>query len=140
MRDLPAFMINLVRRNGTRAQLDDVKVLLPLSYRFVLSDLYSSWVNTSNVRDTRIEIAITDQPNCERARVNNDSYACNTESNCYDLQYGRGYSCSCPTNWQGNPYVSSMAASQVYVSLLILFFFRFASMIQHIFLDLNAEE
>jgi hypothetical protein len=105
MRDLPAFMINLVRRNGTRAQLNDVKVLLP-QYYFVLRDLYSSWVNTSNVEDTRIRIAITDKSNCERARVNKDSYACNNESNCQDLQYGRGYiSCSCPNYGQGNPYV-----------------------------------
>ncbi|KAK8462682.1 hypothetical protein SEVIR_1G248200v4 [Setaria viridis] len=92
-RDLPAFMINLVRRNGTRAQLNDVKVLLPQYYY-------------SNVHDTRIQIAITDQPNCERARVNKDSYACNNESNCQDLQYGRGYSCSCPNYYgKGNPYI-----------------------------------
>ncbi|RCV07427.1 hypothetical protein SETIT_1G243700v2 [Setaria italica] len=105
-RDLPAFMVKLVRLNGTRAQLNDVKVLLPWYYRFVLGDLYSSWVNTSNVHDTRIQIAITDQPNCERARVNKDSYACNNESNCQDLQYGRGYSCSCPNYYgKGNPYI-----------------------------------
>ncbi|TKW29669.1 hypothetical protein SEVIR_3G411600v4 [Setaria viridis] len=105
-RDLPAFMVKLVRRNGTRAQLNDVKVLLPQYYRFVLGDLYSSWVNTSNVDDTRIQIAITDQPNCERARVNKDSYACNNESNCQDLQYGRGYSCSCHNYYgKGNPYI-----------------------------------
>ncbi|RCV07423.1 hypothetical protein SETIT_1G243300v2 [Setaria italica] len=102
-RDLPAFMINIVRRNGTRAQLNDVKVLLPQYYSFVLGDLYSSWVNMSNVEDTIIQIAITDQPNCERARVNKDSYACNDESNCQDLR--RGYSCSCLNYGQGNPYI-----------------------------------
>lgn len=114
-RDLPAFMVNLTRRNGTRAQLNDVKVLLPQHYRFVLGDLYSSWVNTSNVQDTIIQIAITDQPNCERARVNKDSYACNYESNCHDLQYGRGYSCSCPKYRQGNPYIVNGCIQGLYL-------------------------
>jgi len=111
-RELPAFMINLVRHNSTRAQQDkalsEVKIFLLYDYRFVVSDLFSSWVNTSNAYgDTMTSVfgfAITDQPNCERAQLNQDSYACNDESNCYDLPSARGYDCFCP-NSQGNPYV-----------------------------------
>ncbi|RLM79640.1 wall-associated receptor kinase 3-like [Panicum miliaceum] len=104
-RDLSGFMFKLVRRNGTRAQLDDAKVFLSEEYTLVLSDLYSGWVNTSNLYSSRFEIAITDQPNCERAQVNKDSYACNNESNCKNLPSQRGYNCLCPNNRQGNPYV-----------------------------------
>ncbi|CAO2046697.1 unnamed protein product [Urochloa humidicola] len=107
-RDLPTFMINLVRHNSTRAEQDralsKVKIFLSEYYRFASSDLFSSWVNTSNVDDARFDIAITDQPNCERAQMNKDSYACNDESSCSDLPYARGYYCFCP-NLQGNPYV-----------------------------------
>jgi hypothetical protein len=132
-KDLPVFMINLDRPNGTRP-LDDIKVLLPMDYRFVLGDLYSSWVNTTNVRDTRIQIANTDQPNCERALVNKDTYACNNESNCQDLKYGRGYSCSCPDYAQGNPYVVSGCIQGLY---LVSSSYSSAYISR---LDLNAEE
>ena len=111
LRELPAFMINLVRHNSTRAEQDkalsEVKIFLVYEYRFVVSDLFSSWVNTSNAYpDTSsiFDFAITDQPNCERAQLNKDSYACNDESNCHDLPSARGYYCFCP-NSQGNPYV-----------------------------------
>jgi hypothetical protein len=109
--ELPAFNLKLVRRNvSTIVRLDDeglsnVKVLLSNFYVFTLADLYTSWVNISNANDTWIEIAITDQPNCERARVNKDTYACNDESNCQNLPSGRGYQCQCPNYLQGNPYV-----------------------------------
>jgi len=112
-KDLPAFMINLVRHNSTRVEQDkvlsEVKIFLSdTSYQFFVSDLFSSWVNTSNAYgDTMTSVfgfAITDQPNCERAQLNQDSYACNDESNCYDLPSARGYDCFCP-NSQGNPYV-----------------------------------
>jgi len=111
-RDLPTFTINLVRHNSTREEQDKelskVKIFLSYSsYEFAVSDLFSSWVNTSNVyggATSVFDFAITDQPNCERAQLNKDSYACNDESNCYDLSSARGYNCFCP-NWQGNPYV-----------------------------------
>ncbi|CAN6279276.1 unnamed protein product [Urochloa humidicola] len=111
-RDVSTFMIYLVRHNSTREEQDKapskVKIFLSASYNFGSSDLYASWVNTSNIyaNGTSIfQIAITDKPSCERARRNKDSYACNDESNCSDLPYARGYYCLCPSNRQGNPYV-----------------------------------
>ncbi|KAG2652523.1 hypothetical protein PVAP13_1NG358619 [Panicum virgatum] len=109
-RDL--FTINLVRHNSTRAEQDKalskVKIFGSYGYyEFVVSDLFSSWVNTSNLyggATSVFDFAITDQPNCERAQLNKDSYACNNESNCYDGRSARGYYCLCP-NMQGNPYV-----------------------------------
>jgi len=112
-RDLPAFTLKLVRRRNvtTRVKLDeglsDVKVFLSNWYRFAMADLYTSWVNVSNVNNVPIEIAITDQPNCERARANKDTYACNDESSCSNLPSGgQGYNCACPNSYgQGNPYI-----------------------------------
>jgi hypothetical protein len=108
--DLPAFTLKLVSRNVTTGVkldegLSDVKVLLSDRYAFTIADLYTSWVNVSNVEDAYIEIAIRDQPNCERARANKDTYACNDESNCINLPSGRGYNCECPNYGKGNPYV-----------------------------------
>lgn len=64
--DLTSFTLQLGRRNDTQAPFDEalpnVKVLLSEYYdNFVLTDLYSSWVNTSNVGDTYFGIAVTDQ-------------------------------------------------------------------------------
>jgi len=110
LRDLPTFTLKLVHRNVTTTrvvELDNrsIKVLLAGWYTFAADDLRTSSVNTSNVGDTWIDIAITDKPNCERARVNKDTYACNDESNCQDLPSGRGYQCQCPNYLQGNPYL-----------------------------------
>jgi len=143
-REMPAFMINLVRHNSTRAQQDkalsEVKIFLLEEYRFVVSDLFSSWVNTSNAYPDTSSIfhfAITDQPNCERAQLNKDSYACNDESNCYDLPSARGYDCFCP-NSQGNPYVVDGCIQGLYrppsFSLLLIHDSAYT------YLDLNADE
>ncbi|CAO2161880.1 unnamed protein product [Urochloa humidicola] len=108
-REVPAFMLKLGRHNGPGAQLDElsntVKVFLSGYYNFSRSDLYSSWVNTSNIEDFSFVIAIMDQPNCERAQVNKDNYACNDQSICNNLQSRQGYNCLCPNNWNDNPYV-----------------------------------
>jgi hypothetical protein len=89
LRALAAFTVKLARRlNVTRPQLledDDemisnVKVFLSQTYTFATADLYMSWVNISNnAIDAVTKIAIKDQPNCERAGVNKDTYACNDE-------------------------------------------------------------
>jgi len=145
-KDLPAFMINLVRHNSTRVEQDkvlsEVKIFLSdTSYQFFVSDLFSSWVNTSNAYgDTMTSVfgfAITDQPNCERAQLNPDSYACNDESNCSDLPSPQGYYCFCP-NSQGNPYVVDGCIQGLYrppsLSLLLIHDSAYT------YLDLNADE
>ncbi|KAJ1280062.1 hypothetical protein BS78_04G203700 [Paspalum vaginatum] len=85
----------------------DVKVIISTDYDYYTSDLYSSWVNSSNMQDAWLEIPITDQSGCQSGKVNKDSYACNNESSCTDVRYGRGYTCSCPSYGKGNPYVIS---------------------------------
>ncbi|CAD6264601.1 unnamed protein product [Miscanthus lutarioriparius] len=108
-----AFTLELRRCNSTIPQLLDedlssVKVIFTENdYEFVIGDLYASWVNTTNVQDMLLGIAITDQPSCASAQSqeNKGTYACNNESICRDLPLSRGgYSCSCPGQI-GNPYI-----------------------------------
>jgi len=129
LRDLPAFTLKLVHRNVTTGVnldegLSNVKVLLSNYYAFTIADLYyTSWVNVSNVHDAPIEIAITDQPNCERARANKDTYACNDESSCSNLPSGgQGYNCACPNSYgQGNPYIVDGCIQGI--TFLLLYFY-----------------
>jgi len=141
-RQLPTFTINLVRINSTRAEQDKalskVKIFLSDgSYQFAVSDLFLSWVNTSNDVTSFFDFAFTDQLNCERAQLNPDSYACNDESNCSDLPSPQGYYCFCP-NSQGNPYVVDGCVQGLYrppsFSLLLIHDSAYT------YLDLNANE
>ena len=108
-----AFTLKLGRRNSTIALLDEalssIKVIFSEYYHFDIGDLYASWVNTSNVQDMVLDIAITDQPSCASAQSqeNKDTYACNSESISNDLPVSRGgYNCFCPGGqMEGNPYV-----------------------------------
>jgi len=108
-----AFTLKLGRRNSPIALLDEafssIKVIFSEYYHFDIGDLYASWVNTSNVYDMLLDIAITDQPSCASAQSqeNKDTYACNSESICKDLPVSRGgYNCFCPGGqMEGNPYV-----------------------------------
>ncbi|KAG2660030.1 hypothetical protein PVAP13_1KG392300 [Panicum virgatum] len=106
---LHSFWLKLVRHDGaavaeTDGVLPTVKFILSENYKFQISDLYSNWINSSNVEDVWLRTVITDQPSCESGRLNKDSYACNNGSNCEDLAYG-GYSCVCPRH--GNPYLAN---------------------------------
>ncbi|KAJ1280011.1 hypothetical protein BS78_04G199600 [Paspalum vaginatum] len=105
--DLEAFWLKLVYHEGASIAKPqpDVKVIVANNYDYYTSDLYSSWVNSSNLDGALLRIPITDQPSCESAKMNKSSYACNNDSNCMDVPYGRGYSCLCPNYRQGNPYV-----------------------------------
>ncbi|WVZ74579.1 hypothetical protein U9M48_022744 [Paspalum notatum var. saurae] len=106
--DLEGFWLKLVYHEGASIEKPqpDVKVIMSWYYDYYTSDLYSSWVNSSNLNGAWLEIPITDQPSCESAK-NKSSYACNNDSNCMDVPYGRGYRCWCPNYRQGNPYVTN---------------------------------
>ncbi|KAF8677826.1 hypothetical protein HU200_046416 [Digitaria exilis] len=81
---LQGFQFVLSRRDGggaARARSDEqapisnyVKVFLTDDYEFDVSDLYSSWINRSV--HTSLQIFATDQPSCEIASANKETYAC----------------------------------------------------------------
>jgi hypothetical protein len=69
--------------------------------------LFRGWTNTSLVDGADLEVAITDQPSCESAQMNNSSYACATNSICRNASSYRGYHCYCSgySHQDGNPYL-----------------------------------
>lgn len=77
--------------------------------QFNSSDLYSSWIDASV--DTNLEIFATDQPSCEIASANKETYACSSGSSCQTGEWG-GYFCYCNPLVAGNP-TFWMAASKV---------------------------
>jgi hypothetical protein len=104
---LPGFRFILSRRNDRiRARSDaisDVKVFLTEDYEFDTGDLYSSWINRSVL--TSLEIFSTDQPSCEIASANRETYACSPGSSCRTGEWG-GYYCYCNPGVNGNnPYI-----------------------------------
>ncbi|CAL4968317.1 unnamed protein product [Urochloa decumbens] len=99
------------RREGVVARSDEepsiVKVFLAQNYGFDTSDIYSSWINGSNISaDTWLDASATDQPSCEIASANKETYACSTGSLCQTVKPG-GYSCYCnnPSVHGSNPYI-----------------------------------
>jgi hypothetical protein len=111
--DVRAFGFMVGRLNGgvwalSGDVLSNVKVFLSMSYKFAMSDMYTSRVDESNVEGVIFQIAITDQPNCASAQKNKATYACNYKSDCVDVPSG-GYACHCPDNGvalvHGNPYI-----------------------------------
>nr|CAB3450332.1 unnamed protein product [Digitaria exilis] len=109
---LQGFQFVLSRRDGggDRARSDeqapisnDVKVFLTDDYEFDVSDLYSSWINRSV--HTSLQIFATDQPSCEIASANKETYACSPGSLCQTGEWG-GYFCYCNPGVNGNnPYI-----------------------------------
>jgi hypothetical protein len=94
---LRAYGVKVVRHDVAVAkQHPDVKVIVSNRYGYYTDDLYSSWVNSSNVGGSWLEMVITDQPSCESGKMNQDSYV---------LPSGGGYNCFCPSYALGNPYV-----------------------------------
>jgi len=63
-----------------------------------VTDLFSSWTDASKIIPGLLEVAIMDQPSCERAQTNNASYACATNSYCANASYG-GYTCLCNNDY-----------------------------------------
>jgi hypothetical protein len=111
MRGGQGFTLKLGRLNSTIPQfgevLSSVKIIVSQNYEFVTDDVYASWVTTNNVMSMLLDITITDQPSCASAQSqeNKDTYACTSESICYDVSQG-GYSCFCPPGQiEDNPYI-----------------------------------
>ncbi|WVZ74652.1 hypothetical protein U9M48_022812 [Paspalum notatum var. saurae] len=114
--NLQGFHFTLSRRDGVTPRSDaghsSAKVFLTdQAYEFNMADLSSSWVNASEVQ-TDVMVFVTDQPNCENASANKETYACVSGSLCEDNNYvppvavGGGYSCYCNPRGSGNPYIS----------------------------------
>ncbi|RCV07425.1 hypothetical protein SETIT_1G243500v2 [Setaria italica] len=75
-----------------------------LYYTNNVTDLLLGWTNTSKIDGAVVEVAITDQPSCESARMNSASYACATNSICRNASSYGGYHCYC--SGDGSPYLS----------------------------------
>ncbi|BAS92144.1 wall-associated receptor kinase 4 [Oryza sativa Japonica Group] len=77
------------------------------SYQFNTNDLVSSsWMNTSSIGGTLLRGAIMDQETCPGASASKATYACTTNTNCFNATNG-GYYCSCRNDvTDGNPYVN----------------------------------
>ena len=90
------FRFTLYRRDGVVARSDEepstVKVFIAQFYGFQTSDLYSSRINGSI--QTLLGIFATDQPSCEIAAANKETYACSSGSFCETVNLG-GYYCYC---------------------------------------------
>ncbi|CAN6232410.1 unnamed protein product [Urochloa humidicola] len=105
---ITGFRFTVSRRGGAEARSDAelsiVKVFLTQElYEFDTRDLYSSWINGSF--RTSLQSFATDQPSCEIASANKETYACSTGSLCRTVKSG-GYYCSCNLAIRGhNPYI-----------------------------------
>ncbi|KAJ1279918.1 hypothetical protein BS78_04G192100 [Paspalum vaginatum] len=109
--NLRGFRFTVSRRDGAVARSDaessSVKVFLSNGYIFDPSDLYKSWIHTSRDEGAAVlEILAMDQPSCEAASANMETYACSPGSICGTREAG-GYFCYCNTavSGNGNPYV-----------------------------------
>jgi len=101
------FRFTLSRRDGVVARSAEepsvAKVFLAEKYEFDTSDLYSSWINEST--PPVLGIFATDQPSCEIASANKETYACSGGSLCQAVSRG-GYYCYCNSDVPGNnPYI-----------------------------------
>jgi len=101
--EISGFHATIVRADAMAARSDSMHpdILAFMSDDYYVqnaTDLFSSWTNTSKIDGAVLEVAIMDQPSCERAQMNNASYACATNSYCLNASYG-GYSCYCGDNY-----------------------------------------
>ncbi|RLM79674.1 Wall-associated receptor kinase 4 [Panicum miliaceum] len=113
--DISGFQATIVRSDGMAARSDSMHpgimaFMADNYYTQNPTDLFSIWTNASKIIPGLLEVAIMDQPSCERAQTNNASYACATNSNCANASYG-GYTCHC-NNDQFNPYLLDGCTSQ----------------------------
>ncbi|RLM77905.1 wall-associated receptor kinase 5-like [Panicum miliaceum] len=115
-KDISGFQATIVRADGIAARSDSkhpgaIMAFMSGGYYYYTQNatgLFSSWTNTSKIPGGFLEVTIMDQPSCERAQMNNASYACATNSYCANASYG-GYTCNCHSNGDyytaNNPYL-----------------------------------
>ncbi|CAL4968112.1 unnamed protein product [Urochloa decumbens] len=119
--DISGFQATIVRADGMAARSDSMHpgIMAFMSTNYYTqnaTDLFSSWTNTSKIYGAQLQVAITDQPSCKSAQMNNASYACGTNSYCTNTSSYGGYYCYCPSSYydQGNPYLSEGCTQQDY--------------------------
>ena len=124
--DISGFQATIVRADGMAARSDSVHPGIIMAFMgnnypvMNVADVSSSWTDASKIIPGLLEVAIMDQPSCERAQTNNASYACATNSDCANASYG-GYTCHC-NNDQFNPYLLDGCMLQKEGSLPACFF------------------
>ncbi|RCV07429.1 hypothetical protein SETIT_1G243900v2 [Setaria italica] len=109
---MSGFQATFFRADGVAGQSSDSmypRIMAFISYSDDMdnmTNLLLGWTNTSKIDGAVVEVAITDQPSCESARMNNASYACATDSICRNASSYGGYKCHCSGYQDGNPYLS----------------------------------
>jgi len=118
--DISGFQATIVRADGMAARSDSVHPGIIMAFMgnnypvMNVADVSSSWTDASKIIPGLLEVAIMDQPSCERAQTNNASYACATNSYCANTSYG-GYTCYYSNNYytvNNNPYLSDGCTPQ----------------------------
>ncbi|CAL5020974.1 unnamed protein product [Urochloa decumbens] len=105
------FRFTLSRREGVATRSDAepsiVKVFLTKEeYFFDTMDLYSNSSGIGGNFLAKLLIFATDQPSCELASANKQTYACSLGSSCGMVKSGGGYFCYCNPSVRGNnPYI-----------------------------------
>ena len=124
-KDISGFQATIVRADDMAARSGSMRpgIMALMSSQYYegnTTDLFSSWTNTSNIPGGFLEVAIIDQPSCERAQMNNATYACSTNSYCTNASY-EGYTCYCATTDNNRAYLSEGCPPQQEGSLCLLF-------------------
>ncbi|CAL4886561.1 unnamed protein product [Urochloa decumbens] len=121
-KDISGFQATIIPADSMAAQSDPLHpgIMAFMSdegyYTENATDLFSSWTNASKIYGAELQVAITDQPSCKSARMNNASYACATDSYCRNASNG-GYSCYCHyynSYYTTNAYLSEGCTPQDY--------------------------
>ncbi|CAL5020759.1 unnamed protein product [Urochloa decumbens] len=112
---ISGFEATIIRADNIAAQSDPQHpgVMAFMSYEYYnymnnVTNLLPGWTNTSKIDGAMLDFAITDQPSCKSAQMNNASYACGANSYCTNTSSYEGYYCYCSNSYsdQGNPYLS----------------------------------
>ncbi|CAL5386714.1 unnamed protein product [Camellia sinensis] len=89
----------------------------PCSYTFVAEEAaynFSS-LDLANLQNRTMFPVVLDwsvgNQTCAEAKNNLTSFACKTNSDCYDFDNGPGYHCNCSQGYEGNPYINECIIS-----------------------------